>query len=356
MARHVASLFPPVQHSSSVLSAASLPSLAWKLPKPVSANPAAASKRRAILLFVAGCASARPEGRQAVFMRWAFALLLMVLSLAALPFESLSSGPDISYSSDALVRGDLILLRVRGVESDNVQAVWMDKEIPLVHNPDGGLWYGFLAADLNQKPGVYPVAVRVPSRGLERYFDIRVNDRDYGVRKIRLPRAMVELDEASLQRVKREAQAVNTLWDAGCRHPEWEGSFRMPVDHKIVGPFGQKSIINKRKRSPHTGVDIRGKTGAPVRAANSGSVVLVADHFFTGKSVYVDHGSCIFSMYFHLDSIQVDEGAPIEKGQILGRVGATGRATGPHLHWGVRVNSTRVNPLTLIELSRELDP
>jgi murein DD-endopeptidase MepM/ murein hydrolase activator NlpD len=156
--------------------------------------------------------------------------------------------------------------------------------------------------------------------------------------------------------VKIESKAVNALWEAGCRPPEWEGSFGIPVNHKIVGPFGQKSIINKKKRSPHTGVDIRGKTGAPVRAANSGSVVLVADHFFTGKSVYVDHGSCIFSMYFHLDSIQVDQGDSIEKGQILGRVGATGRATGPHLHWGVRVSGARVNPLTLIELSRELDP
>lgn len=299
---------------------------------------------------------ASPKRGETAFLRRLSAVLLMALILTVMPFESRPSGPDVSFSSDTLVRGDLILLRVRGEASDNIQVVWMEKEIPLVHNSNGCLWHGFLAADLNQKPGVYPVAVRVPSRGLERYFKLRVNDRDYGVRKIRLPRAKVELDEASLQRVKKEAQTVNSLWDADCRPPEWKGSFRIPVDNKIVGPFGQKSIINKKKRSPHTGVDIRGKTGSLIRAANSGTVVLVADHFFTGKSVYMDHGGCIFNMYFHLDSIQVEEGDFIEKGQILGRVGATGRATGPHLHWGVRVNGARVNPLTLIELSRELDP
>jgi len=255
-----------------------------------------------------------------------------------------------------LVRGGLILLRIQGCESDDVQVVWMEKEIPLARDRDGTLRHGFLAADLNRKPGVYPVAVRVPSLEFERYYDVRVNDRDYGVRKIKLPRAKVDLDKASLKRVKREAQTVNALWNAGCRPPEWEGSFQMPVDNKIVGPFGQRSIINRQERSPHTGVDIRGKTGSPVRATNAGTVVLAADHFFTGKSVFVDHGSCIFSMYFHLDQIRVEEGEQIEKGRILGSVGATGRATGPHLHWGVRVNGARVDPLTLIELGRELEP
>ena len=289
-------------------------------------------------------------------MKRVFAVLLMALSLAALPFESRSSGPDVSFSSDAMVRGGLILLKVQGCESDDLQVVWMQKEIPLLRGRDDGALRGFIAADLNQKPGVYPVAVRVPSLEMERTFEIQVNDRDYGVRKIRLPRAKVELDDASLKRARREALAVSALWKADCRPPEWEGSFWMPVNNKIVGAFGQRSIINKKKRSPHTGVDIRGKTGAPVRVSNSGTVVLAADHFFTGKSVYVDHGSCIFSMYFHLDQIRVEEGEPIEKGRILGSVGATGRATGPHLHWGVRINGARVNPLTLIELSRELEP
>ena len=356
MARHVASPFPPVHPSSGISFSVSPRPAGRKISKPVPAKKSAARKRRAIRPSAAGCASARPKNRKAAFIKRVSAVLLMALSLAALPFESRSSGPDISFSSDALVRGGLILLRIQGCESDDVQVVWMEKEIPLARDRDGTLRHGFLAADLNRKPGVYPVAVRVPSLEFERYYDVRVNDRDYGVRKIKLPRAKVDLDKASLKRVKREAQTVNALWNAGCRPPEWEGSFQMPVDNKIVGPFGQRSIINRQERSPHTGVDIRGKTGSPVRATNAGTVVLAADHFFTGKSVFVDHGSCIFSMYFHLDQIRVEEGEQIEKGRILGSVGATGRATGPHLHWGVRVNGARVDPLTLIELGRELEP
>jgi len=345
MARHVASRISPFQLFSGLLCAFSPSSADGNLLKPVSANGAAAC-----------CVPERPKGRQAAFAKRVSALFLMVLSLAAMPFESRSSGPDVSFSSEAMVRGGLILLRVQGCESDDVQVVWMEKEIPLARDRGGTLRQGFLAADLNRKPGVYPVAVRDPSSGFERFFELRVNDRNYGTRNIRLPRAKVELDEASLRRVKAETLAVNALWSAECRPPEWEGSFWMPVNNKIVGAFGQRSIINKKKRSPHTGVDIRGKTGSPVRASNSGTVVLAADHFFTGKSVYVDHGSCIFSMYFHLDQIRVEEGEQIEKGRILGSIGATGRATGPHLHWGVRINGARVNPLTLIELSRELEP
>lgn len=347
MARHVAS---PVQPSFGILLASSPPPAGWKLSKPAPANKSATRKRRAIR------PSACPKGAKAAFMKRVFAVLLMALSLAALPFESRSSGPDVSFSSDAMVRGGLILLKVQGCESDDLQVVWMQKEIPLLRGRDDGALRGFIAADLNQKPGVYPVAVRVPSLEMERTFEIQVNDRDYGVRKIRLPRAKVELDDASLKRARREALAVSALWKADCRPPEWEGSFWMPVNNKIVGAFGQRSIINQKKRSPHTGVDIRGKTGTPVRATNAGTVVLAADYFFTGKSVFVDHGSCIFSMYFHLDQIRVEEGEQIEKGRILGSVGATGRATGPHLHWGVRINGARVNPLTLIELSRELEP
>jgi murein DD-endopeptidase MepM/ murein hydrolase activator NlpD len=164
----------------------------------------------------------------------------------------------------------------------------------------------------------------------------------------------VDLDTITLNRVKNEASIVNALWAVDITAPAWEGEFLMPVGGKVIGAFGKRSIINNNKRALHTGIDLRGKQGTPVKATNNGRVMLVADHFFTGNSLYLDHGGGIISMYFHLDKIMVEEGNTIKRGEIIGLVGSTGRATGPHLHWGVRINGARVNPLTLIELSKEL--
>jgi murein DD-endopeptidase MepM/ murein hydrolase activator NlpD len=112
-------------------------------------------------------------------------------------------------------------------------------------------------------------------------------------------------------------------------------------------------IINGQRKSPHTGVDLESEAGTPVMASNSGMVVLVDDLFFSGKSVIVDHGWGLYSMYFHLSEGRVKE--EIESGgDVLGRVGSTGRSTGPHLHWAIRMNQVRVDPLSLLRLSEHL--
>lgn len=281
-----------------------------------------------------------------------YAVFFLAVCFLLMPLKSESSAEtEVFFSSVSLVRGDLILITIKADILEKPQIIWRKKEIPLIYSQANASWRGFIAADLKQKPGVYKVVVQLPSSGFEKEFYIRVNDRDYGVRKLNLDPKKVELDAEALNRVKNEAAIVNKLWTADCQLPLWDDRFLMPVDKKIVGTFGRRSIINKRKRAPHTGVDISGKLGDPVKAIHNGTVMLVADHFFTGNSLYLDHGGCIISMYFHLDKILVKDGDQIEKGQIIGLVGATGRVTGPHLHWGVRINGARVNPLTLIKLS-----
>jgi murein DD-endopeptidase MepM/ murein hydrolase activator NlpD len=106
-------------------------------------------------------------------------------------------------------------------------------------------------------------------------------------------------------------------------------------------------VINGQSRRPHSGEDISAPLGTPVLAINEGTVQLVADHFFSGKSIVVDHGLGLYSMYFHLSSVVVQAGERVAKAQVIGAVGASGRASGPHLHWGVRLNGARVNPLSL---------
>ena len=285
-----------------------------------------------------------------------YAVFFLAVCFLLMPLKSESSDETkVFFSSASLVRGDLILITIHADLLEKPLAFWMKKEIPLIYSQANASWRGFIAADLKQKPGVYKVVVQLPSSGFEKEFYIRVNDRDYGVRKLKLDPKKVDLDAEALNRVGNEAAIVNELWTADCQLPLWDDGFLMPVDKKIVGTFGRRSIINKRKRAPHTGVDISGKSGDPVKAIHNGTVMLVADHFFTGNSLYLNHGGCIISMYFHLDKILVKNGDKVEKGQIIGLVGATGRVTESHLHWGVRINGARVNPLTLIKLSGKWD-
>ncbi len=289
-------------------------------------------------------------------MRFLSVVFLSLVSFLMTPVnaESLSVS-DITFSSDKMARGDVILLTIRAGREAMPRVTWMNKEIALVYSGTGAAWKGFLAADLNQKKGSYKALIQLSSSGFDKTFTIRITDKDYGVRNLTLPREKVELDAESLKRVKEEAAVVNALWGAQEPVPAWKGAFLMPVDGDVVGTFGKRSIINNMERSPHTGVDQKGETGTPVRAINSGRVVLIADHFFTGNSIFLDHGGGVISMYFHLDSALVRDGETVGKGQTIGLVGATGRVTGPHLHWGVRVNGARVNPLALIDMSRGLE-
>jgi murein DD-endopeptidase MepM/ murein hydrolase activator NlpD len=283
-------------------------------------------------------------------------VFFLIISTIIMPGYARSSGDiDISLSSAEIARGDVILVDVKTGEGDKPRITWLNKEIATVYNNLMGSWQGFIAADLTQKKGVYNAAIRIPSSGFEKTVKISVIDKDYGVRKLTLPKEKVELDAESLKRVNKEAAVVSALWSAGDHSPEWKGRFLLPVDGDVIGIFGKRSIINNLERSPHTGVDQQGETGNPVKSINNGKIALVADHFFTGNSVYIDHGGGIISMYFHLDKILVKEGDNVERGQVIGLVGSTGRVTGPHLHWGMRVNGARVNPLTLIDLSRGLE-
>lgn len=261
----------------------------------------------------------------------------------------------VHISSDTIPRGDMGLITIHVREGQIPDVTWMDRRVFLVPASDKTCWHGFIGADLTRKPGHYELRIRVSGSGHEEALDVQVVDKDYGVRRLHLPEKMVELDDRSLKRVRNESEKLKTIWDAPASEPLWSGPFLKPVDGDVVGPFGRRSILNNRPRSPHAGVDLRGEKGAPVKATNNGRIVLTADHFFSGKTVILDHGGNILSMYFHLDKILARKDEIVRKGDIIGLIGSTGRATGPHLHWGIRINGARINPMRLITVSRELE-
>jgi murein DD-endopeptidase MepM/ murein hydrolase activator NlpD len=161
---------------------------------------------------------------------------------------------------------------------------------------------------------------------------------------------MVDLDAKTLERVNKESKMLKGLLQAFRNERLWSGPFIRPVEGEISGEFGLNRIINGQSRSPHTGVDLRAEEGTPVLACNSGVVIFVGQLFFSGKSVVLDHGWGLYSMYFHLSEALVKKGEKVHTGTLLGRVGSTGRSTEPHLHWAIRINGARVDPLALLNI------
>jgi hypothetical protein len=281
--------------------------------------------------------------------------ILIVLGLFSYDYAEALSESDIYLSSRIIPQGDMSLIKIRAKEGENVRVTWLEKDVSLITDSSGTVWQGFLAADLQEEPGHYRVIVNTSPSGDRKKLEIEIVDKDYGVRNLTLPKEMVDLDEETLKKVRKEYAVIDAIWEASVSDPCWNDFFMRPVDGEVVGPFGRRSIINDQPRSPHSGVDLRGAEGTPVKAANEGKVVLTSHHFFSGNSIYVDHGGGVISMYFHLKEIKVKQDDTVRKGQIIGLVGSTGRSTGPHLHWGVRINGARVNPLSLCEKSMELE-
>jgi murein DD-endopeptidase MepM/ murein hydrolase activator NlpD len=286
------------------------------------------------------------------------AVIVTIVLLLGLPGARGMAGasqPDVHLSSDTIPQGAVSLISVKAQEGKTPRVTWMKKTVYLAPNRKKTDWYGVIASDLRAKPGDYTIRVAFSPSGRIKKIPVKITKKDYGARRLTLPKKMVDLDAATLKRARKESKKMKALWEAAPSEPLWRGPFLRPVPGDVVGPFGRRSFINDQLRAPHSGVDLRGARGTPIKAMNHGKVVLTGDHFFTGLTVVIDHGGGIQSMFFHLDKIMVKKGQTVSKGQVIGLVGSTGRATGPHLHLGLRVNGARVDPLMLTAISRELE-
>jgi len=250
--------------------------------------------------------------------------------------------------------GDVAWLHVRNVpEAARVEGSVDGR--PLTFFPYAGGHAALLGIDLEAKPGARPwgVAVLEPEREPRTARGtVRFVPRRFPVERLTLPRPMVELDPDTERRAVAEAQRLTAVFRAITADRLWRGRFPRPVGGTLPGTgFGARRIINGAPRSPHGGIDYSMPLGTPVVAANTGRVALVDEFFFPGRLVVLDHGLSLYTLYFHLDSVTVSEGERVERGQTLGSVGASGRATGPHLHFGAQVGTARVDPAALLGLA-----
>jgi murein DD-endopeptidase MepM/ murein hydrolase activator NlpD len=215
-----------------------------------------------------------------------------------------------------------------------------------------GSWFGLIALPTDRSGPVELVVSATTAGGqpMNRRWTVPVRPRAYSETELSVAPRFTSPPADVLERIERERELVrSTLRQVS---PAWllDGNFVRPRSTRITSPFGQKRIFNGEVQSRHWGVDLAGDVGAPVRVAGRGRVAIARELYYAGNAVYVDHGLGVFSGYYHLSQIDVGEGDLVETGQVIGRVGATGRVTGPHLHWSFFAGGERLDASTVLEI------
>ncbi|WP_313953201.1 peptidoglycan DD-metalloendopeptidase family protein [Accumulibacter sp.] len=219
---------------------------------------------------------------------------------------------------------------------------WLGEQQVLVAS-EGGQWVAVVGLALDASPGMHELRVEVV--GETQAVPFKVDAKTYPEQRITMKdSSKVQLSASDLARVEAEIEAIRRLKQHWRETAGTDTAFVLPAQGRLTGRFGVRRFFNGEPRSPHAGFDIAVARGAPVTAPADGTVLAVDDYFFNGKTVFVDHGNGLISMYCHLDQTNVQPGQAIGKGQRLGLAGMTGRATGPHLHWSVILNGAMVNP------------
>jgi len=277
-----------------------------------------------------------------------------LLALALLPLSSSAADRlGVSWHPARPRIGDVAWLHVRGGSETAVVEGSVGNR-PLAFFPYAGGHAALVGLDLDVKPGSQPWRLAVLEPGLEpRQLagKVTVAARQFPVQRLTVPTGMADPDPETERRAVAEGVHLQMLYRTVSPERLWRGAFVRPVaGTEAPSGFGARRIINGRPRAAHGGADYRAPQGTPVVAANAGRVALVGDYFFPGRLVALDHGLGLYTLYFHLDSVAVSEGDRVDRGQPIGTVGATGRATGPHLHFGAQLGSARVDPAALLAL------
>jgi murein DD-endopeptidase MepM/ murein hydrolase activator NlpD len=250
-----------------------------------------------------------------------------------------------------ILQGEIVEMKI---PADGVTAFEgrMGKE-PIYFFPvENGNFDALIGADVEAKPGLVKILLRgVTASGAsrKRQIGVRIKAKAFKQESVTVPAEFDQFTPELLQRIRREQEQFAQIYRAATPTRFWELPFISPVPVELTSPFGYRRVINGTPRSPHTGTDLRAAMGTEVKVSNHGRVVLTGDFYFAGRSVVVDHGAGLFTMYFHLSQIKAEEGADVHKGDVIGLSGMSGRVTGPHLHWGALLNGARVDPLALID-------
>lgn len=287
-------------------------------------------------------------------MRGIVPALTTCIVIAAVPTVVRGADVTVSVAARSIQPGELAVLTVStATPVDEVRARGFGRDLKPIR-VNATEWKVLVGIDLETTPGRYDVSIVTGADDAGRVAQLlTVLPRTFTTRKLTVDAAFVNPPPAEVARITADTERLNRVWASSSEVSLWSGPWVRPVPGAANSAFGTRSIYNGQPRSPHSGADFRGAAGTPVKAPNSGRVVLAGDLYFTGNTIVIDHGAGFFSLFAHLRAMTVHEGDSVTTGSILGELGATGRVTGPHLHWAIRISGARVDPLSLLALLGE---
>jgi len=261
-----------------------------------------------------------------------------------------TSGLAVTVDARSIQPGELVLLTVVTSDPTDVIAAQAFGHRAATYRVDRTTWRALVGIDLNTPPGRYPVTLDSTLAGhrAQTTSTLDVRDKAFPTRELSVAEAFVNPPATETHRIVAEGARLDAIWKVETPQRLWEGPFVRPVAEPANSAFGSRSVFNGQIRAPHSGADFLSPAGTPVHAPAAGRVVVAASLYYTGNTVVIDHGLGLYSLFAHFSAIAVHEGDLVTAGDVIGRVGATGRVTGPHLHWAVRLGGARVDPLSVL--------
>jgi murein DD-endopeptidase MepM/ murein hydrolase activator NlpD len=262
-----------------------------------------------------------------------------------------TSAFDVVLSSNRAVDGSIVYISLHPlteVDGSDVSVAFEGISFPVFPSGPAKDLAAIVVMPFNSKPR--KSKIELTWKGGKAEFPIEVVDGNYPSEKLTVDEKKVNPPKKVMKRIMREVKEVGALYKKIDRERHWSGPFSLPIDSEITSKFGNKRLFNGKMASFHQGLDLRARTPLPIHAPEGAKVVLAKDLYYTGNTVILDHGYGLFTIYAHMSKLDVKVGDKVTKGQVMGLSGMTGRASGPHLHWGAVLMHEKFNPADLTQI------
>ena len=279
-------------------------------------------------------------------------LSLLALALLTTVAPAVADELAVTHRPGPIQPGHVVRLVVTAPPAvSSVTATWQQREVVFVRQTDG-TWDALIGIDVAEAPGPRRIVLsarKTDGAMLTATHTFNLEPKAVRTRRIKVDPKFVTPPTTALPRILEEAEALNALFRATSPDRLWTADAVRPVEGVAVSGFGVRTILNGQAGGPHNGLDLSAATGTPIYAPAPGIVAYAREFYYSGNTVILDHGQGLYSTMAHLSVMDVREGDHVTKSALLGKVGATGRVTGAHLHWGVRLHGARVDPLSFLE-------